>query len=61
MERNLDGFFVSVCQLSLGVMQHARSLNQLTERIKEPIELCLDVQEGGFEQLDLVGVQRVTV
>jgi predicted RNase H-like HicB family nuclease len=31
------------------------------ERIKEAIELCLEVQEGDFEQLDFIGVQRVTV
>jgi hypothetical protein len=38
--------------LSLGVThRHA---------IKKAIELCLEVQEGDFEQLDFVGVQRVT-
>jgi hypothetical protein len=29
-------------------------------RIKEAIELCLKVQGGMVEQLDFVGVQRVT-
>jgi predicted RNase H-like HicB family nuclease len=31
------------------------------ERIKEAIELCHEVQEGDDEQLNFVGVQRVTV
>ena len=44
-----------------GCDAHARSLNQLMGRIKEPIELCLDVQEGDFEQLHLLGVQTVAV
>jgi hypothetical protein len=30
-------------------------------RIREAIELCLEVQDGIVEQLDFVGVQRVTV
>jgi hypothetical protein len=30
-------------------------------RIKEAVELCLEVQEGDIEQFDFVGVQRVTV
>jgi predicted RNase H-like HicB family nuclease len=31
------------------------------DRIKEAIELCLEVNEEDIEQLDFVGVQRVTV
>ena len=31
------------------------------ERIKEAIELCLEVEGVVDEQLDFVGVQRVTV
>jgi predicted RNase H-like HicB family nuclease len=31
------------------------------ERIKEAIELCLEVQEDDIEELDFVGVQRVAV
>ncbi len=31
------------------------------ERIKEAIELCLEVQEDNTEELDFVGVQRITV
>jgi predicted RNase H-like HicB family nuclease len=31
------------------------------ERIKKAIELCLEVQEDDIEELDFVGVQRVTI
>lgn len=31
------------------------------ERIKEAIELCLEVQDNELESLDFVGLQRVTV
>jgi predicted RNase H-like HicB family nuclease len=39
----------------------ARSLNEVTERIREAIALCLEV-EGPLEQeLEFVGIQRVTI
>jgi predicted RNase H-like HicB family nuclease len=44
-----------------GCHTQARSLDELMERIKEAIELCLEVQEDDIEELDFVGVQRVTV
>jgi predicted RNase H-like HicB family nuclease len=31
------------------------------ERIREAIELCLEVQDEMFEPLDFVGVQRISV
>jgi predicted RNase H-like HicB family nuclease len=30
-------------------------------RIREAIELCLEVEDGKVEQLDFIGVQQVTV
>jgi predicted RNase H-like HicB family nuclease len=39
----------------------AHFLDELMERIKEAIELCLEVQEDDIEELDFVGVQRITV
>ncbi len=44
-----------------GCHTQARSLDELMERIKEAIELCLEVHEGDIQQLDFVAVQRVTV
>lgn len=44
-----------------GCHTQARSLDERAERIKEAIELYLEV-EGEFpEPLDFVGIQRVTV
>ena len=44
-----------------GCHTQAKSLDQLMERIKEAIELCLEVAGTHPESLDFVGVQRVTV
>lgn len=37
----------------------ARSLDELMERIKEAIVLCLEVEGETGETLDFVGVQRI--
>ena len=44
-----------------GCHTQAKSLDKLMVRIREAIELCLEVQGEELEPLDFVGVQRVTV
>jgi predicted RNase H-like HicB family nuclease len=61
VEKDSDGFFVASVPALTGCHTQARSLDELMERIKEAIELCLEIEEGDVEQLDFVGVQRVTV
>jgi len=39
----------------------ARSLDEITERIREAIELCLDVEGAPEHSLEFVGIQRVTI
>jgi predicted RNase H-like HicB family nuclease len=46
VEKDSDGFFVASVPALAGCHTQARSLDQLMERIKEAIELCLEVQEG---------------
>jgi predicted RNase H-like HicB family nuclease len=61
VEKDSEGFFVASVPALAGCHTQARSLDELMERIKEAIELCLEVQEDDIEELDFVGVQRVTV
>ena len=61
VEKDSGGFFVASVPALAGCHTQARSLDRLMERIKEAIQLCLEVQEGDVEQLDFVGVQRVTI
>ena len=44
-----------------GCHTQARSLDELMERIKEAIQLCLEVQGEPGSEVDFVGVQRVRV
>lgn len=61
VERDSEGFYVASVPSLVGCHTQARSLDELRGRIREAIELCLEVQDGMVEQLDFVGVQRVTV
>ena len=61
IERDQKGYYVaSVPQLS-GCHTQARSLDEVTARIREAIELCLEVQGVPEQALEFVGIQRVTV
>ncbi|MFM9102763.1 MAG: type II toxin-antitoxin system HicB family antitoxin [Cyanobium sp.] len=60
VEKDSEGFFVASVPALAGCHTQARSLDELMERIKEAIELCLEVQDDEIEPLDFVGLQRVT-
>jgi len=60
IDKDEDGYFVgSVPELS-GCHTQARSLDELMERIKEAIQLCLEVQ-GEDVHTEFIGIQRVAV
>jgi predicted RNase H-like HicB family nuclease len=61
VEKDADGYFVASVPALPDCHTQARSLDELMSRIREAIELCLEVQGIPSEQLDFVGVQRVTV
>jgi predicted RNase H-like HicB family nuclease len=61
IEKDSEGYFVASVPALKGCHTQAKSLDVLMERIREAIELCLEVQGVPFEPLDFVGVQRVYV
>ncbi|MCT0201320.1 type II toxin-antitoxin system HicB family antitoxin [Synechococcus sp. CS-602] len=61
VEKDSEGFFVATVPALPGCHTQSKSLDQLIERIKEAIELCIEVAGTDPELLDFVGVQRVTV
>ncbi len=60
IERDEDGWYVASVPALRGCHTQARSLDTLAERIKEAIQLCLQVTETETG-LEFVGLQRVTV
>jgi predicted RNase H-like HicB family nuclease len=61
IERDADGYFVASVPTLKGCHTQAKSLDELMERIKEAIALCLEFEENLDDSLDFVGVQRVAV
>ncbi len=59
IEKDEDGYFVASVPSLRGCHTQARSLDVLMRRIKEAIELCLEVEEP--VKNEFVGVQRVAV
>jgi predicted RNase H-like HicB family nuclease len=61
IERDHEGYYVASVPALRGCHSQARSLDELISRIKEAIELCLEVEGEEIEPLDFVGVQQVSV
>jgi len=61
IERDAEGWYVGSVPALPGCHTQAKSLDKLMVRIREAIELCLEVQGEKLEPLDFIGVQRVTV
>lgn len=61
VEKDSAGFFVASVPALPGCHSQAKSLDELMERIREAIELCLEVQGDSPDSLDFIGIQRITV
>lgn len=61
IERDEEGYYVASVPQIPACHTQARSLDELTERIREAIELCLEVEGGPEDSLEFVGIQRITV
>jgi predicted RNase H-like HicB family nuclease len=59
IERDEDGYFVASVPALRGCHTQAKSLDVLLRRVKEAIQLCLEVEDP--VSTEFVGVQRVAV
>ena len=59
IEKDADGYFVATVSTLKGCHTQAKSLDVLMKRVKEAIELCLEVEDP--VATEFVGVQRVAV
>lgn len=61
VERDAEGYYVASVPELPGCHTQACSLDKLIVRIREAIELCLEVVRDFQATTEFIGVQRVTV
>ena len=61
VERDEEGFYVASVPALSGCHTQAKSLDELNVRIREAIELCLEVEGVPEQVLEFVGIQRITI
>jgi predicted RNase H-like HicB family nuclease len=61
IEQDEDGIFVASVPELHGCHTQAKSLDKLMTRIREAIELCLEVEELNTFSPKFIGIQRMTV
>jgi predicted RNase H-like HicB family nuclease len=61
IERDGEGYYVASVPQLPGCHTQARSLDEVTQRIREAIELCLEVEGAPAESLEFIGIQRITI
>jgi len=60
IERDEEGYFVASVPSLRGCHTQAKSLDELMERVREVIELCLEAQEEPPDT-EFFGIQRVRI
>lgn len=61
IERDEDGYYVASVPQIPGCHTQARSLDEVNERIREAVELCLEVEGVQERSLEFVGIQRINI
>jgi predicted RNase H-like HicB family nuclease len=61
IEQDEEGFYIAEVPQLKGCHTQARSLDELIERTKEAILLCLEESSEQYPKTSLIGVQKVAV
>lgn len=61
IEQDADGIYVASVPALPGCHTQGTSLDQVMERIREAIALCVEEQGGEAETLSFVGIQTVSI
>jgi predicted RNase H-like HicB family nuclease len=61
IERDSAGYYVATVPELPGCHTQAKSLDDLMERVREAILLCLEVKGQEVDENEFIGVQRVMV
>jgi len=61
IEKDEDGIYVASVPALKGCHTQASSMEELLPRVKEVIELCLEVENEEIVQNEFIGVQQVEI
>ncbi len=61
IERDSEGYYVAHVPELRGCHTQAKSLDKLMQRVREAIEVCLEVEEDSSSSNEFIGVQRILV
>ncbi|MBK8475208.1 MAG: type II toxin-antitoxin system HicB family antitoxin [Opitutaceae bacterium] len=61
VERDAEGYYVASVPELPGCHTQARSLDKLMVRVREAVELCLEVERDAGKRNEFIGVQRIAV
>ncbi|MDQ2945626.1 MAG: type II toxin-antitoxin system HicB family antitoxin [Acidobacteriota bacterium] len=61
IERDEEGFYVASVPQLPGCHTQGRSLDAVMERMREAVELCLEVEGAPEQALEFIGIQRITI
>lgn len=61
IERDDEGYYVATVPEIRGCHTQAKSLDTLMSRIREAIDLCLEVEKEVGKSAEFIGLQRITV
>ena len=61
IEKDEDNILVAHCLSLGGCHTQAKSMAALIPRMKEAIQLCLEVEGSSFKPMDFVGLQEIEV
>lgn len=61
IEQDEEGYYIAEVPELKGCHTQAKSLDMLMERIKEAIQLCLEVSGKEHPTTHLIGVQKVAI
>ena len=61
IERDSEGYYVATVPALKSCYTQAKSLDALMERVREAVELCLEVEGPQNDTNQFVGIQRLAV